>query len=421
MFILKNIDQYEHISSPQPRGKYLVHKCYIPNQGLPFPITQIHRISHKKFREEEIFPSESFEKKKFKWSYSENEIKYLNNKLIQNTHKEKLKRLSSANPLQTRLKSKRILTNQKNENSTNLSFYGTSNNSTSKYQNLTKNKSSARPHSAYNIISKVHSLELKSHIKSNQPNQNNNIKNKILKLCKPNNKPTTLYKVKPPSLSNDKYKPQLFNSFIQQINDSNLYKTSIIQLNKTKEFRNKELLSNNLFPEQNNNNSFNELLTPQRKELIFHKTKSNIFLSDSQTSIKRESKQELLKKFTPMFESNSSMPPQNIQKYATLLNHESNNYYIYNPSKKNENVFTKDDIVKNTLKQNINAKNQILGNYLNNAGSYSNKENKEYMKFYNENPKCFRIKNDVGANLREIYKTYKNLCDWPFKKEMKVD
>ena len=116
MFILKNIDQYEHITNPQPRGKYLVHRCYIPNQGLPFPITQNHRISHKKFREEEIFPSESFEKKKFKWSYSENEIKYLNNKLIQNTQKEKLKRLSSANPLQSRLKPKQIMLNQKHEN-----------------------------------------------------------------------------------------------------------------------------------------------------------------------------------------------------------------------------------------------------------------------------------------------------------------
>ena len=83
---------------------------------------------------------------------------------------------------------------------------------------------------------------------------------------------------------------------------------------------------------------------------------------------------------------------------------------------KNTTALTKNEIVSNTVKRNVTSKNQIVGDYVNQIRIFSNKENKEYMRFYNRNPRCFRIKRNISANISDLYGTYRSLCEWPFKK-----
>ena len=69
-----------------------------------------------------------------------------------------------------------------------------------------------------------------------------------------------------------------------------------------------------------------------------------------------------------------------------------------------------------TSKKNPNAKNQILGDFLNQTRNFANKENKEYLKFYNTNKNCFRKTKNICTSFGNLYGQYKPLCDFPFKK-----
>jgi hypothetical protein len=396
MFIIKNSGQYEHITNLQPRSKYVTHRNNKSQKNVPFHITQSPKISNQKFRDEIVFPSESFEPIKHnKHSYSVDQINFLNNKLIQSTHKAKLKRLTSAAPLSI----KSFPQQSTPLNDENAVPY--------KHIQPKPQSTTHRPHSAMNIISKSHSLELLSKQKQ-KPLQR-----------------STLYKLVPPSCScsttTDRYKPTSFNLFLQKINDSNLYKQSIKQLNITKYLKHKELSSRNLY--NNNDNSccsgVHDMITPQQQQQRYNM--SNVFNTIDHSAMPSASSKELLDRFSRVFQSNSSLPLDPVQKYATLINHESNKCYIYNTLKRNESAFTKEEIMKNTTKRNVIAKNQMIGNYINKTRSFSNKENKEYMKFYNRNPKCFRIQKSIGKDLDEMFKGYKGVCEWPFKKEVKVE
>ena len=156
-----------------------------------------------------------------------------------------------------------------------------------------------------------------------------------------------------------------------------------------------------------------------QQQLMQHRNKSNIFPYNNSdntfhcTSASNELNEE---RFSRIFESKSDISTLPSHKYATLVNHESNSYYIYNPSKKNTTALTKNEIVSNTVKRNVTSKNQIVGDYVNQIRIFSNKENKEYMRFYNRNPRCFRIKRNISANISDLYGTYRSLCEWPFKK-----
>ena len=395
MFIIKNSGQYEHITNLQPRSKYVTHRNNKSQKNIPLHITQSPKISNQQFREEVIFPSESFEPKKHKQSYSVDQINFLNNKLIQSTHKAKLKRLTSAAPLSIKSFPKQSTPLNENVISSNINL--------SYHQIQPTSKSNTyRPHSAMNIISKSHSLELLSKSKQ-KPSQH-----------------SSLYKLVPSnccSTTTDRYKPTSFNLFLQKINDSNLYKQSIKQINITKYLKHKELSSRNLYcSNNNNNNSVHDTAAHQQRHNI-----SNVFNTIDHSAMPSASSKELLDRFSRVFQSNSSVPLDPVQKYATLINHESNKCYIYNTAKRNESAFTKEEIMKNTSKRNVFAKNQMVGNYINKTRSFSNKENKEYMKFYNRNPKCFRIQKSIGKDLDEMYKGYKGVCEWPFKREVKVE
>ena len=167
-----------------------------------------------------------------------------------------------------------------------------------------------------NIISKSHSLELLSKQKHKQ---------------KPLQR-STLYKLVPPNCScsttTDRYKPTSFNLFLQKINDSNLYKQSIKQLNITKYLKHKELSSRNLY--NNNDNSscsgVHDMITPQQQQQRYNM--SNVFNTIDHSAMPSASSKELLDRFSRVFQSNSSIPLDPVQKYATLINHESNKCYI---------------------------------------------------------------------------------------------
>ena len=54
-------------------------------------------------------------------------------------------------------------------------------------------------------------------------------------------------------------------------------------------------------------------------------------------------------------------------------------YYIYNPGAKT-NFITKEEVVNKSNKKIPTARNQILGDYINQTQSASSKVNKEYIK-----------------------------------------
>ena len=212
---------------------------------------------------------------------------------------------------------------------------------------------------------------------------------------------------KPKICCNDRYKPKNFEIYQKVTKDPKLYERSLSQIFSTKIIKNKNLSSQELyFEHQEDDNSI------QQQNLYCPQLKSDIFFQKEKKATNISSQQN---QFSTVFESNSQWAPQTKSNQLSMINHESIKYYIYNPGAKANNL-TKIEIIEKTSKKNPNAKNQILGDFLNQTRNFANKENKEYLKFYNTNKNCFRKTKNICTSFGDLYGQYKPLCDFPFKK-----
>ena len=104
----------------------------------------------------------------------------------------------------------------------------------------------------------------------------------------------------------------------------------------------------------------------------------------------------------------------------TSNNFSSKNYNILTPNRKN-NSLTKDDIYK-ILKENKAYNNPLnrhtsISKFMDLAHSASSNFGKEYLKFYNSNPNCFKKIAENCGSYGDLYLHYKNLYDEPFYKK----
>jgi galactitol-specific phosphotransferase system IIB component len=123
-------------------------------------------------------------------------------------------------------------------------------------------------------------------------------------------------------------------------------------------------------------------------------------------------------KYTSSRESKSDWQ-NNITK-ETMGGCSSKEYNILTPNRKN-NYFTKDDIYKilddKTVLQNPLHKQKGISKYIDSANNSSSNFGKEYLRFYNSNPNCFKKVMEHCGTYGDLYLQYKNLVDEPFYKK----
>ena len=249
-----------------------------------------------------------------------------------------------------------------------------------------QNKKMSRPHSAMNLLSnnKKYMLYTKEEIKGI---------------------PSTREKIK----GSDRYKPKDFEKFNSCIINKKLYERALKQRESTKELKKRNLSSYELYFDNNSEELHQS--QPSHIHYLQDKQKSDIFFFNDTNKDKKEEKVNT-KQFYSNFDSKSEWEPKKNE--LSMINHESVKYYIYNPGAKT-NFITKEEVVNQCNKKIPTARNQILGDYINQTQSASSKVNKEYIKYYNSNKNCFRTKKNLCNQYGDLYCKYKPLFEWPHK------
>ena len=400
MFILKNIGQYEHITRLQRRGKYIPHCVLLPRVKPPATNEQDIKIQSNPITTDSLIPKESFEKKKIKFTYTEDQINWLNKKLEENTNKEKRKHTPITIPLMT----KQLQTQNDSINSDNSYSSFKNSNISRNERTVIKNQSFARSNSTGNLITQPHTLEYipKKHnfkeklLPSNSislyyKNNINSTNNKIITIHEYNNKPNTLYRRNSDnsskSFNENNINKRVYKSFIQKLNDSN-FNEQFRQINKTNELKNKDLIARKmLFNIKNKKDYQDNPLTLNQSIIINEKCKKH--------TCKRETGQELRIKSFVDSEPKNRVSNQITQK--NIISNETNVEKIQNSQEINKNVFDNRNYTQEVKKKLIHSKSQVFGKYLNQTYIVSEKDNQSFVKFYNRKPKRMRIKQNISA------------------------
>ena len=166
---------------------------------------------------------------------------------------------------------------------------------------------------------------------------------------------------------------------------------------------NEKIYFENFFTKNKDNKELNEQL-----KLLHSKSQSDIFfLKEPKDNLIIPNNKPL--NYNVLFESISKISDEKIQ--PGIINHNSIEYLIYNPSKKS---FTKTlkEISNKSLFKNPSQKQGLISKFLNKRIF----ENEQYNIFYNYHSGVFHKTKELCSKYVDIIKTSKGLSGWPFKK-----
>ena len=247
------------------------------------------------------------------------------------------------------------------------------------------------------------------------PKNNSSEKNKKIKISRPSTAISSLIKAK--RLFKDKFKPIGYNRYNEIYTSLEIFKNSLKNFEICNENKLHNLSSYNIEKIMNNEKTFfknfftknkdNKELNEQLK-LLHSKSQSDIFfLKEPKDNLIIPNNKPL--NYNVLFESISKISDEKIQ--PGIINHNSIEYLIYNPSKKS---FTKTlkEISNKSLFKNPSQKQGLISKFLNKR----NFENEQYNIFYNYHSGVFHKTKELCSKYVDIIKTSKGLSGWPFKK-----
>ena len=344
----KNNEEPNYILKEQRRGKYIFHRCQSANLFQKY-VNQINKIKQELKQSPKLFSN------KFRNEIFQQELNKIKKKSKDNFKKQKFK--------------------IKNVNNNSIDIEVNKLNNTSSFSE----------------------------------------KKTKIKISRPSTAITSFIKTK--RLFNDRFKPIGFNKYNEVLTSSEIFKNTLKNFEKSNEnkfhnlssyniekiMNNEKIYFENFFTKNKDNKELNEQL-----KLLHSKSQSDIFfLKEPKDNLIDPNNKPL--NYNVLFESISKISDEKIQ--PGIINHNSIEYLIYNPSKKS---FTKTlkEISNKSLFKNPSQKQGLISKFLNKR----NFENEQYNIFYNYHSGVFHKTKELCSKYVDIIKTSKGLSGWPFKK-----